>query len=82
MAPTQDMLDTYKKQHGDWETYEERFLELMAKRKIEETIPRSAMDEVCLLYSEDKPHHCHRRLVAKYLDQKWGKVDIAHLIGM
>ena len=30
------MLDTYKKQHGDWETYEERFLELMAKRKIED----------------------------------------------
>lgn len=79
LAPTQDMLDTYKKQHGDWETYEERFLELMAKRKIEETIPRSAMDEVCLLCSEDKPHHCHRRLVAEYLDQEWGKVDIAHL---
>lgn len=79
LAPTQDILDTYKKQRGDWGTYEDRFLALMEKRKIEETIPRSAMDEVCLLCSEDKPHHCHRRLVAEYLNEKWGKVDIAHL---
>jgi len=25
--------------------------------------------EGCLLCSEDKPHHCHRRLVAEYLKE-------------
>ena len=79
LAPTQDILDSYKKQRGDWETYEERFLELMVKRQIEETIPPSAMDEVCLLCSEDTPHHCHRRLVAEYLEWNWEKVEIVHL---
>jgi hypothetical protein len=49
----------------------EKFLNLMAQRKIE-TIDRSRLDEGCLLCSEDKPHHCHRRLVAEYLKDKWG----------
>lgn len=79
LAPTQDILDTYKKHHGDWTTYEERFLELMEKRRIEETVARSALDEACLLCSEDKPHHCHRRLVAEYLKRTWGDVDVLHL---
>lgn len=79
LAPTQDMLDEYKKGRGDWARYEERFLGLMAQRKIEETVPRSAVDEACLLCSEDKAHHCHRRLVAEYWKKKWGDLEIIHL---
>ena len=79
LAPTQDLLDEYKKKGGDWEVYEKRFLDLMRKRRIEDRIPREVIDECCLLCSEDKPHHCHRRLVAEYLRQHWGNVDIAHL---
>ncbi len=79
LAPTQEMLDEYKKQRGDWHTYETRFLELMKQRRIEETIPRDAVADGCLLCSEDKPHQCHRRLVAEYLKQHWGDVDVSHL---
>ncbi len=79
LAPTQEMLDEYKKLKGDWQTYEKRFLDLMEKRKIEERIPKDVVAEGCLLCSEDKPHHCHRRLVAGYLRQHWGDVDISHL---
>ncbi len=79
LAPTQEMLDAYKKHRGDWAIYEQGFLELMAKRKIEDAIPRSAVDEACLLCSEDRPHHCHRRLVAEYLRMKWGDIDVVHL---
>jgi uncharacterized protein (DUF488 family) len=78
LAPTQDMLDEYKKSKGSWAIYAEKFLDLMARRKIE-TIDRSLLDGGCLLCSEDKPHHCHRRLVAEYLKEKWGKVEIEHL---
>jgi uncharacterized protein (DUF488 family) len=78
-APTQEMLDAYKKQRGDWSEYEKRFLALMEKRRIEEAIDRDALDGACLLCSEDKPHHCHRRLVAEYLKQKWGDLEVAHL---
>jgi uncharacterized protein (DUF488 family) len=48
LAPTQEMLDAYKKEKGDWRHYEQ-------------------------------PHQCHRRLVAEYLQQHWGDVDVKHL---
>ncbi len=70
LAPTKDILDAYKKQKGDWGTYERKFIELMERRHIEDKIPKEILDEGCLLCSEDKPHHCHRRLVAEYLKSK------------
>jgi len=78
LAPTQDILDGFKKRKGSWEEYEEKFLRLMAQRKIEEINPE-LLDGGCLLCSEDKPHNCHRRLVAEYLRDKWGDVEIVHL---
>jgi len=78
LAPTQDMLDEYKKGSGDWALYERKFLDLMASRHIED-MDRSRLDGGCLLCSEDKPHHCHRRLVAEYLRDKWRDVEIEHL---
>lgn len=80
LAPTQDILDEYKKNRGDWSEYERKFLELMKRRQVENTVPREVIEAGCLLCSEDKPHHCHRRLVAEYLKQHWGDVDIQHLI--
>jgi uncharacterized protein (DUF488 family) len=79
LAPTQEMLDDYKKRRGDWQTYEAKFLELMKQRRIEETVSREVVADGCLLCSEDKPHHCHRRLIAEYLKQHWGDVEIRHL---
>ena len=79
LAPTDVLLDDYKKLKGEWSTYEQRFLELMASRHIEETVPSASLEDACLLCSEDKPHHCHRRLVAEYLNRKWGGVEIVHL---
>jgi uncharacterized protein (DUF488 family) len=79
LAPTQAMLDAYKKNGGDWETYEKQFLALMAERRIETSIDKALVAGACLLCSEPTPHHCHRRLVAEYLRGKWGDVDIQHL---
>ncbi len=79
LAPTQAMLDAYKKNGGDWETYEKQFLALMAERRIETSIDKDLVAGACLLCSEATPHHCHRRLVAEYLRGKWGDVDIQHL---
>jgi uncharacterized protein (DUF488 family) len=78
LAPTKDMLDEYKNSKGSWSVYAEKFLDLMAQRKIE-NIGKSKLDGGCLLCSEDKPHHCHRRLVAEYLKNKWGDVEIEDL---
>ena len=79
LAPTQEMLTDYRKDHKDWNIYEKQFLDLMRERRIEEEIPREIVDGGCLLCSEDKPHRCHRRLVAQYLDEHWGGIEIRHL---
>ncbi len=79
LAPTQDILDEYKKNKGDWSVYEVKFLELMKKRRVETALSKEIIDHGCLLCSEDKPHNCHRRLVAEYLDKHWGVDKIVHL---
>ena len=79
LAPTQDILDEYKKRKGDWQIYERVFLSLMRERRIEQAVSRDVLADSCLLCSEDKPHHCHRRLVAEFLKEHWGDVDICHL---
>ena len=79
LAPTKEMLDTYKKKRGSWENYEQGFVHLMTERRIEDKIKPETLEDACLLCSEDKPHHCHRRLVAEYLRDQWGDVEIEHL---
>lgn len=80
LAPTQDILDEYKKRKGDWTVYERQFLDLMRKRQVEKTTPRDVIADGCLLCSEEKPHQCHRRLVAEYLKEHWGDIEIQHLV--
>jgi len=79
LAPTQEILDAYRKAKGDWSGYERDFLALMSLRKVEEKVTQDLLHEACLLCSEEKPLHCHRRLVAEYLRERWGNVDIVHL---
>jgi uncharacterized protein (DUF488 family) len=80
LAPTQEMLDEYKKGAGTWPAYEQRFLDLMSRRRIEHTTPRDLIEGGCLLCSEHEPHHCHRRLVVEYLEHHWGPLEVKHLV--
>jgi uncharacterized protein (DUF488 family) len=80
LAPTQPLLDAYKKNRGDWAVYERAFLDLMAERKIEDKVDPTLLAGGCLLCSEEKPHQCHRRLVAEYLNQRWGNLQINHIV--
>ncbi len=79
LAPTKDILDAFKKRRGDWATYEDQFRGLMQERRIEETVAREIISDGCLLCSEHEPHHCHRRLVAEYLNEHWGGIEVVHL---
>jgi uncharacterized protein (DUF488 family) len=80
LAPTREMLDNYKKHEGDWDAYKRRFIDLMARREIEKKIQPELLQHACLLCSEHLPHHCHRRLVAEYLNAKWNGIQIKHLV--
>jgi len=79
LAPTQEILDDFKKKKGDWSTYEKAFQILLKERRPEETLSMDLFDNGCLLCSEDRPDHCHRRLVAEHLAKKWGNLEIVHL---
>lgn len=69
LAPTKDILNSYKKGDMSWEVYEDKFLNLMGQRNIERSIKPALLDHGCLLCSEHEPHLCHRRLVVEYLNQ-------------
>jgi uncharacterized protein (DUF488 family) len=79
LAPTESLLDDYLKKRIDWSTYEARFLEVITSQRIETVVTREQLADACLLCSEASPEQCHRRLVAEYLEQKWGCVRIVHL---
>jgi uncharacterized protein (DUF488 family) len=80
LAPTQELLDAYKKRKGGWAEYEKKFLALVRERHVDATADRALFDRGCLLCSEHEPEHCHRRLVAEYLADKWGGVEVVHLV--
>ena len=80
LAPTQAMLDSYKKDGGSWADYAVKFLALMAERKIESAVERSLFaTPAVMLCSEPTADECHRRLVAEYLQQKWDGLSVTHL---
>ncbi|MFN2587851.1 MAG: DUF488 family protein [Actinomycetota bacterium] len=80
LAPTQEMLDEYKKKRGSWADYEKRFINLMEVRAVERVLPKSYFQpRAVLLCSELEPAKCHRRLVIEYLDDRWGGVTAVHL---
>ena len=80
LAPTQDMLDQYKKEKGSWAEYESQFLALLAERRIENAFQQSLFAiPTVLLCSEPTAEQCHRRLVLEYLKAKWRDIQIVHL---
>lgn len=80
LAPTDEMLKAFKKEKGDWNLYQARFMGLLAERRIEQRLKPGDFANACLLCSEATPHNCHRRLVCEYLNQKWdGVLSVRHL---
>jgi uncharacterized protein (DUF488 family) len=79
LAPTQAMLDRYRKEGGDWDRYARDFVGLMEDRRIDREVRRETLADACLLCSEADPGRCHRSLVAAYLLSKWKDVEIVHL---
>jgi uncharacterized protein (DUF488 family) len=80
MAPTQEMLDRYKKEKGLWSDYVRDFLQLIESRQLAAGVSLGELDGACLLCSEHEPEHCHRRLVAEYLRSHFPAIEIVHLV--
>jgi uncharacterized protein (DUF488 family) len=78
-APTQDILDDFKKRKGSWAEYESKFRDLMEKRMIANIAKNKLRENDCFLCSEQTPEHCHRRLVAEYLQEQLCNIEVIHL---
>jgi uncharacterized protein (DUF488 family) len=81
LAPETEMLDAYKKARLPWKEYERQYLQLLRKRKIQETIVRDLFFKVptVLLCSEATAERCHRRLILEYLQEYWDDLEVCHL---
>lgn len=79
LAPTKEILDSYKKKKIDWDEYVRRFSKLIKERKIENEITAEELNNACFLCSEPTPDQCHRRLVSEYLKEQFGDIEIKHL---
>ncbi len=80
LAPTQDILDAYKKNKGDWDTYSQDYLELIRSRAVETILSKEAFSKrTVLLCSEPTAEHCHRRLALEYLRSHWADIVIRHI---
>lgn len=80
LAPTQELLDGFKKNRGTWEEYEAGFAQLMEERDAYRQFDRKLLTESpCFLCSEATPEHCHRRLVAEELQALAPELRIEHL---
>ena len=80
LAPTEEILDGYKKKRLSWPDYEREFKGLLVSRNPIEGIRwLGGNGPVCLLCAEDKPLQCHRRLVAEYCAAHIEGVEIRHL---
>lgn len=79
LAPTNDLLKSYKKKEIKWEEYENEYISLLNDRDILNQFNHSILENACLLCSEPKPDQCHRRLLAEYLEEKIGNIEIIHL---
>lgn len=80
LAPTDDILQAYRKDKKPWNWYEERFNSLMRQRKIPGVLDRASFEagKTALLCSEPTAAKCHRRLVADILAEEWG-AEVEHL---
>jgi uncharacterized protein (DUF488 family) len=80
LAPTQELLDEFKKRRGDWAVYETGFMALLASRRVEAVLaPGDFETRTALLCSEATAERCHRRLVCDYFAEHWGGVQAVHL---
>ena len=79
LAPTEEVLDGYKKKRITWKEYEQKFDNILSTRHPSPNVVMDEKGPVCLLCAEDRPLQCHRRLVAEYFQKNIDDCKILHL---
>ncbi|WP_282009920.1 DUF488 domain-containing protein [Nitrospina watsonii] len=69
LAPTQALIDEYRKEKKGVENFKKKYLKLVKQRKVEKALDPKDLDGACFLCSEDKAPDCHRHFLTQYLSQ-------------
>lgn len=81
LAPTEELMQEMRKGGKEWGAREAAFNRLMTERRVENLWTSPVFDSAvnCLLCAEPTAKHCHRRLVAEYLQGAHPEIAIKHL---
>lgn len=79
LAPTQELLDGYKKKEISWDNYEKIYHQILIERGIIKKISIDDFENTVLLCSEPTAKQCHRRLAAEYIADNFKDIKITHL---
>ena len=81
LAPTKELLSSYRERELTWDQYEKKYLALLTQRNVARYAAQPVyLNASCFLCSEHEPDHCHRRLLAEYLHQVNTSIEINHLM--
>lgn len=79
-APSKELLEQWHKEEVTWTEYEEVYTKMLHERHILQKYDIQSFDGACFLCSEETTEHCHRRLLAEYLQKhSMDEVAIIHL---
>ena len=78
-APTEELLEGFKKKRIGWDEYERGFAAVLDQRLCGGDIASESLSDVCLLCSEPTADHCHRRLLAERFQTMCPGLAVRHL---
>jgi len=80
LAASKELMTGFRQGKIAWKDYEATYLALLEERQVLKTLKPEDFDRACLLCSEEKPDHCHRRLAAEWLKGKWEGMEVTHIL--
>jgi len=80
LAPTKELLSSYRDKEIDWEKFAMKYQELLMKRGLIESLNSEVFDNAVLLCSENEPDKCHRLLLANLISEKLPTLKITNLV--
>lgn len=79
LAPSKEILDSYKSKKISWNDYEIKYIHLINERGVRNELRSIDFDRACLLCSEKTADQCHRRLAADIIKDMFMVEKIIHL---
>ena len=80
LAPTKELLASYRDKEIGWEEFSYMYQELMRSRGAIESFSVENFENVVLLCSENEPEKCHRSLLSDLIVQQFSDFQIINLI--